>query len=138
MNMNTIEELEQLEKTREVLCGKIEDRIQELKELVHATNQEIKDLNAQLKKHKVKVYWGDKISETKKKMKENGLHPGGKVPFGYDLVDGKLIENRKEKESIVLMRDWREEGLSYRKIEGKLKELGIDLSYTSIRNILTN
>jgi hypothetical protein len=64
------------------------------------------------------------------KLKSEGKYTGGKPPYGYSLVDGDLVENEKEQETIRLTLKYKADGLSYRKISKVLAEAG-RLSRTS-------
>jgi hypothetical protein len=58
------------------------------------------------------------------RLKDQGKYTGGKPPYGYSLVDGDLVENEKEQETIKLTLKYRADGLSYRKISKVLAEAG--------------
>ncbi len=47
------------------------------------------------------------------------------VPFGFDLVNGKLIQNEAEMRIISKMQFWRSQGKSYDSISDKLNFLNI-------------
>ncbi|OEH85544.1 serine recombinase [Desulfuribacillus stibiiarsenatis] len=68
----------------------------------------------------------------------------GKVPYGYDVIDKKLVINEEEAQVVRLMFELYTEGLGYKKITKKLNELGY-LSktkqlwqVTSVQSILQN
>ena len=60
-----------------------------------------------------------------KKMKAEGKYTGGKVPYGFNLVGGKLITNNSEQQVIKQVREHREAGMSLRQIARCLTEEGI-------------
>lgn len=47
------------------------------------------------------------------------------VPFGKDLIKGKLVENEGEMRAIAHMQIWRSQGKSYDSISDKLNFLNI-------------
>jgi site-specific DNA recombinase len=70
----------------------------------------------------------------------------GRVRFGHDLAaDGKtLVPNPREQEAIALLKQWDEQGMTYRQMVAMLTELGIDTKNegsiwhpTTVRQILT-
>ena len=57
-------------------------------------------------------------------MRNQNQYTGGKPPYGYDLVDGELIENENEQQVIKLVAKYKAAGLSYRKIAAVIDEAG--------------
>jgi len=57
--------------------------------------------------------------------KRSGYKTGGDVPYGYDVINGKLIENHQEQEVISRILALRAKGYSMRKIANSLNEDGI-------------
>ena len=57
-------------------------------------------------------------------MKEQGQYTGGKVPYGFHLVDGELVEHEGEQKNIRIIRKYRESGMTLRKIAEVLAEQG--------------
>ena len=78
----------------------------------------------------------ERILDVKKDQKERGRFLGGKVPFGYEVVDGQLIEKTEEKKAIQVIHDLRAKKLSYRKISDYLAGTGITLSYGGVKRVL--
>ena len=72
----------------------------------------------------------------RKKYKE-GCWMKGKPPFGYDLVDKRLVINKEESEILKKVFDWYDTGKSVYRIEKELFSLGIDMSKRMIRKWLT-
>jgi putative DNA-invertase from lambdoid prophage Rac len=58
----------------------------------------------------------ERIREVKRHLAKQGVYGGGKRPFGFDVVDGRLVENRAEQDTLAKMRARREAGDSYNKI----------------------
>jgi len=58
----------------------------------------------------------ERIRDAKRHMISQGLYPGGKRPFGWDVVDGKLVENADEQAVLIRMRAMRSDGATYRDI----------------------
>jgi DNA invertase Pin-like site-specific DNA recombinase len=56
--------------------------------------------------------------------RKRGEKTGGSIPFGYDFVDGTLVENAREQRIIRLMESLRAEGHSYQRIANTLNEDG--------------
>ena len=75
------------------------------------------------------------------RLKKEGKYTGGRPPYGYDLVDGKLVKNQKEQEVIKLTIKYRAEGLSYSKIArvlagaGFLSRTGRTFDHKSIKKM---
>jgi len=57
--------------------------------------------------------------------KRNGFKTGGDIPYGYDVINGKLVENHQEQEVIRRILALRAKGYSMRKIASTLNEDGI-------------
>ncbi|TXH81187.1 MAG: recombinase family protein [Rhizobium sp.] len=58
----------------------------------------------------------ERIREVKRHLASQGIYGGGKVPFGFDLVDGRLIENTQQQSTMKAMAAMRADGKSIRKI----------------------
>jgi hypothetical protein len=62
---------------------------------------------------------------------------GGKRPFGYDIVDKRLVPNPREREAMARMHALRAEGETYREIGARIEtEFGITLRPMTIKRIL--
>jgi DNA invertase Pin-like site-specific DNA recombinase len=86
---------------------------------------------------------GERTSAAMQHMRSMNKYTGGKVPYGFKLVEGELVEDKAEQCVIMLVAKYKALGLSYRKIATVLKEQG-HLSRTgecfnpsSIRNMQT-
>ncbi|MEZ0002055.1 recombinase family protein [Sinorhizobium fredii] len=58
----------------------------------------------------------ERIREVKRHLAQQGVYGGGKVPYGFDAVDGRLVENPVQQASIQEMKAARARGESFRKI----------------------
>jgi DNA invertase Pin-like site-specific DNA recombinase len=75
--------------------------------------------------------------------RSRGERISGHCPYGYDFVDGSLVANATEQETIQLMKQLRADGKSYREIAASLDSRGImpkrgsKWLFTSVQGILT-
>ncbi|AFL53995.1 putative DNA-invertase from lambdoid prophage Rac [Sinorhizobium fredii] len=58
----------------------------------------------------------ERIREVKRHLAAQGIYGGGKAPYGYDVIDGRLVKNPLQQASLQEMRDARAKGESFRKI----------------------
>ena len=78
-----------------------------------------------------------RISEVKQMRKAQGYFVGGRRGFGFNVVDGKKVPNRKEQKLIAEMKKKKANGESMLAIHGWLNnEVGVRLNYSSLRNLL--
>ena len=79
-----------------------------------------------------------RISEVKQDQKARGFWVGGVAPFGYRVnEEGKLEADPERARDLETIFRWRSEGYSYRRIAEKLeRELGVKLSFMSVKNVL--
>jgi len=68
----------------------------------------------------------ERTSDALQAKKARGEKTGGNVPFGFEVVSGKLIENEAEQAVIEKIKELRANGLSLRKIAEKLNDEGIE------------
>ena len=66
----------------------------------------------------------ERIKDVKRNKKENG-EVYGRMMYGYDNVNGKMIENKEEKRIIRRIKNFRSRGWSWRRISLKLNKDGI-------------
>lgn len=66
----------------------------------------------------------ERIKDVKKNKKENG-EVYGRMMYGYDNVNGKMIENKEEKRIIRRVKNFRSRGWSWRNISNRLNDEGI-------------
>lgn len=46
----------------------------------------------------------ERIREVKRLLASQGVYGGGRRPFGYDVVDGKLVPNAEEQAALARMK----------------------------------
>ena len=66
----------------------------------------------------------DRIKDIKRDKKEKG-EVYGRMMYGFDNVNGKMIEKKKEKNIIKRVKNFRSRGWSWRKISIRLNEEGV-------------
>lgn len=81
---------------------------------------------------------GERIRDVVADRRKRGMWLGGaRAPFGYDVGEyGKLVENPHEQASLVVARDMRARGASYRTIATALAERGTPLSWQGVGRAL--
>lgn len=67
---------------------------------------------------------GERTSAAMQHLKASGQYTGGHVPYGFQLVNGELVKCPAEQRVLALVADYRERGLSLRKIANVLAEQG--------------
>lgn len=68
---------------------------------------------------------GERTKDALKAKRSRGEKTGGTVPFGYDVVDGKLVENPAEQKALQRINSLRSAGHSYQSIADQLNADGI-------------
>jgi putative DNA-invertase from lambdoid prophage Rac len=58
----------------------------------------------------------ERIRDVKRHLAMQGIYGGGKKPFGFDIVDGRLVPNESEQAAITRMRELRTAGAPFRDI----------------------
>ena len=58
----------------------------------------------------------ERIRDVKRHLAKQGVYGGGRRPFGFDVVEGRLVPNAVEQAALADMRDMRAAGTSLRKI----------------------
>lgn len=66
----------------------------------------------------------ERIKDVKRNKKENG-EVYGRMMYGYDNVNRKMIENKEEKRIIRRVKNFRSRGWSWRRISNKLNDEGV-------------
>lgn len=67
----------------------------------------------------------ERTSEAMQSMRTRGLYTGGKVPYGFELVDGQLVECAAEQLVIEAVKVMRDAGLSLRAVAKQLEQKGM-------------
>ena len=75
---------------------------------------------------------GERTSAAMQHKQAKGEYIGGHAPYGFDLVNGELIEDEAEQEVIQKAKAYQVEGLSLRKIAAELDKQGIKTRRGSI------
>ena len=75
---------------------------------------------------------GERTSAAMQHKQAKGEYIGGETPYGFDLVNGELIEDEAEQEVIQKAKAYQAEGLSLRKIAAELDKQGIKTRRGSI------
>jgi DNA invertase Pin-like site-specific DNA recombinase len=65
---------------------------------------------------KTAAYGRERIRDVKRHSARQGIYGGGKRPFGFDVVDDRLVPNAEEQAVIANMQARRAAGDSYKKI----------------------
>src|SRR5829696_1381791 len=58
----------------------------------------------------------ERIRDVKRHLASQGIYNGGKRPFGYDVVDGRLVPNAAEQATLATMKAMREDKATLRAI----------------------
>ena len=58
----------------------------------------------------------ERIRDVKRHLASQGIYGGGKRPFGYDIVDGRLVPNNEEQVKLAKMREMKANNASLREI----------------------
>ena len=67
---------------------------------------------------------GERTSVAMRHKQSKGEYIGGKVPYGFRLVDGELIKHESEQRVMSAVKEFRKAGLSYRAIIQELEARG--------------
>ena len=73
----------------------------------------------------------ERIKDVKRNKKENG-EVYGRMMYGFDNVNGMMIENKEEKRIIKRVKNFRSRGWSWRKISNRLNDEGIKSKESSV------
>lgn len=85
-----------------------------------------------------------KLSDARIKKSDGGGYAGGYLPYGYDVLKGKLIVNKEEADVVRQIFAYRREGYSLRRIVDELNAKGVPTKRNgkwnaeSVRYILSN
>lgn len=79
----------------------------------------------------------ERVSQSKRDSRQRGRYLGGKIPFGYTVVDGALVEVPAEQAVIVSAKAMRDAGKALRTIQHDLiAEYGRKLSLDALSRIV--
>lgn len=87
---------------------------------------------AEAERHRIR----ERITNVKADQKARGRYLGGKVPFGFTIVDGTLEPVEAQQAAIHTMRQLRAFGHSLRTIAAAMKAQGFDVSHVAVKDIL--
>jgi putative DNA-invertase from lambdoid prophage Rac len=62
----------------------------------------------------------ERIRDVKRHLAMQGVYGGGKRPFGFDVVDGRLVPNTREQAAIARMKELRAAGTPLREISATI------------------
>lgn len=68
---------------------------------------------------------GERTRTALKQKRERGEKTGGHVPYGWEVINGKLKGNAAEQEILYRMRTMQRDGMSYQKIADALNSQGL-------------
>ena len=79
----------------------------------------------------------ERIRDVKRHLASQGVYGGGKRPFGYDVVNKRLVPNANEQTALARMEALRAEQKTYREIAAALAaEFGVEMPAMTIKRIL--
>jgi DNA invertase Pin-like site-specific DNA recombinase len=68
---------------------------------------------------------GERTSQAMQHMKANGQYTGGRPLYGFNLLNGELVENTSEQAVLRLVRKYRAKGMTLRAIAEALSSKGL-------------
>jgi len=77
----------------------------------------------------------ERITDVKRDQRQRGRYLGGRIPFGYRVDDGTLIEAEDQPAAIRDMLSMRSKGASLRSISEAMKGRGLSVSHNAVREI---
>lgn len=81
----------------------------------------VAQVRAALIAHETLIY-KPKVRRGRLPLIKKGKHTGGKVPWGYQIVDGELVEHEEEQGALAELRRMRRRGATYRELAAWLAE----------------
>jgi DNA invertase Pin-like site-specific DNA recombinase len=79
----------------------------------------------------------ERIRDVKRHLAMQGVYGGGKRPFGFDIVEGRLVPNKKEQAAIARMKELRAAETPLREISGTIAaEFKKEMTPMTIKRIL--
>ena len=62
----------------------------------------------------------ERIRDVKRHLATQGIYGGGKRPFGFDIVDGRLVPNVREQAAVARMKELRAANAPLREISAAI------------------
>lgn len=79
----------------------------------------------------------ERIRDVKRHLASRGIYNGGKRPFGFDVVDGRLVPNERQQAAIARMKALRNDQRSLRAISHLIAaEFRIRMTAMTVKRIL--
>src|SRR6516162_8537648 len=79
----------------------------------------------------------ERVRDAKRHLATQGIYGGGKRPFGYDVVDGRLVANPHEQAAVKRMKALRAKNKPYREISHAIAaEFRVGMTPMTIKRIL--
>lgn len=78
----------------------------------------------------------ERISEVKANERKKGRYLGGSVPFGFRVVDGKLVPEQVEQDVVLRVQELRRAGKSLRAIADSVSAPARRISHMTVKRIL--
>jgi putative DNA-invertase from lambdoid prophage Rac len=79
----------------------------------------------------------ERIRDVKRHLALQGIYGGGKRPFGYDVIEGRLVPKANEQAAIARMKALRKKGKPYREISKVIADnFQVDMPAMTIKRIL--
>lgn len=75
---------------------------------------------------------GNRIKKAKSFLVDNGMFTGGSIPYGYDIIDRKLVKNLYEQKIIKFIKTCRDKKILCYDLNTQMKELTTDKIYIPI------
>lgn len=105
MNLNKLTKFSALKKAvnfARLSCDGDQEEYRSMIVGYYAAIEQLGAIKSPRPKHRAKQI-GKKIKSTKRDLIKRGIFPGGRVPFGYSVKNGKLVINHEEDEAVTMM-----------------------------------
>lgn len=77
----------------------------------------------------------ERIRDSKRAARREGRHLGGTHQFGFDIVDGKLVENEREQQAIVEILKRRRRGQTLMAVRDAMRARGFPISHSLVGDL---